>query len=144
MLEEPEIYNISEDEIDCTNKLFEIAKDTYMPDPETIIKLYRLKNYDGSIDYTEVLNYGKENEKEVIARTTSFLSDNKRVLITTLIDTSEYNSIQTNNAIFEAIASDYMSIFKVDLLNNLVSLVYKKDNFLNKVREKNSSSKCLL
>lgn len=131
-----EIYNISEDEIDCTNKLFEIAKDTYMPDPETIIKLYRLKNYDGSVDYTEVLNYGKENEKEVIARTTSFLSDNKRVLITTLIDTSEYNSIQTNNAIFEAIASDYMSIFKVDLLNNLVSLVYKKDNFLNKVREK--------
>lgn len=60
----------------------------------------------------------------------------KGVLITTLIDTSEYNSIQTNNAIFEAIASDYMSIFKVDLLNNLVSLVYKKDKFLNKVREK--------
>ena len=29
-----------------------------------------------------------------------------------------------------------MSIFKVDLLNNLVSLVYKKDKFLNKVREK--------
>ena len=85
-----EIYNISEDELNCTNKLFEIAKDTYMPDPETIIKLYRLKNYDGSVDYTEVLNYGKENEKEVIARTTSFLNDNKRVLITTLIDTSKH------------------------------------------------------
>lgn len=130
-----ELYNINE-EVDFTNKLFEIAKDLYLPDPETIIKLYKLKNYDGSVDYTEILNHGKENEKEVIARTTSFLSNDKRVLITTLIDTSEYNSIQTNIAIFDAIASEYTSIFKVDLLNNLVSLVYKNDKFLNRIREK--------
>ena len=87
----------------------------YYPQQETIEKLRKLRDTDGSLNYEAIVHRGKPNECHIMASTNVLYQGNgERVAVTTFMDTSEINLLK--NALM---AAEHANQAKTMFLNNM-------------------------